>query len=66
MDICILVITTVKKLLERFMKKGLKKSNQKIFRVEKSLRKKAINYIWNDYDSSFNSWIDKKIYNINN
>ena len=48
------------------MKKGLKKSNQKIFRVEKSLRKKAINYIWNDYDSSFNSWIDKKIYNINN
>ena len=43
------------------MKKELKKSNQKIFRVEKSLRKKVINYIWNDYDSSFNSWIDKKI-----
>ena len=61
MDICILVITTVKKLLERFMEKELKKSNQKIFRVEKSLRKKVINYIWNDYDSSFNSWIDKKI-----
>ena len=50
------------KLLERFGKKKLQKTNQNKFRVEKVIKRKDIKlYVeWRGYDSSFNSWIDKK------
>ena len=49
-------------LLERFTKKELQKTNQKEFRVEKVIKRKGDKlYVkWKGYDSSFNSWIDKK------
>ena len=58
----LLVILKGKKLLQRFTKKELQKTNQKRFRVEKVIKKKGYKlYVkWKDYDSSFNSWIDKK------
>ena len=57
----LLVILTEKKLLERFTKKSYKNS-QKEFRVEKAIKRKGDKlYVkWKGYDSSFNSWIDKK------
>ena len=56
------VILKAKKLLERFTKKNLQKTNQKEFRVEKVITKKGDKlYVkWKGSDSSFNSWIDKK------
>ena len=40
----------------------MQKQNQKKFRVEKVIKKKGNKlYVeWKGYDSSFNSWIDKK------
>ena len=45
-----------------FYEKELQKTNQKEFRIEKVFRKKVDKlYVkWKGYDSSFNSWIDKK------
>ena len=44
-----------------FYVKELQKTNQKEFRVEKVVRKGDKSYVkQKDYDSSFNSWIDKK------
>ena len=45
-----------------FYKKELQKTNQKEFRVEKVIKRKGDKlYVkWKGYDSSFNSWIDKK------
>ena len=45
-----------------FYKKELQKTSQKEFRVEKVIKRKGDKlYVkWKDYDSSFNSWIDKK------
>ena len=45
-----------------FYEDELQESNQKEFRVEKVTKKKDDKlYIkWKGYDSSFNSWIDKK------
>ena len=44
------------------MKKNCKKKNQKEFRIEKMIKRKADKmYIkWKGYDYLFNSWIDKK------
>ena len=58
----LLVILKAKKLLESFMKKNSKKPNQKEFRPEKVIKKKVdkIYVKWKGYDSSFNSWVDKK------
>ena len=52
----------VKKLLEHFMKKNCKKTNQEEFRIEKVINRKGdkIYVKWKGYDNSFNSWIDKK------
>ena len=58
----LLVILMVKKLLERFMKKKLQKTNQKEFRIEKVIKRKG-NKLYvksKGYDNSLNSWIDKK------
>ena len=45
-----------------FYRKELQKTNQKEFRVEKVLKRKGDKlYVkLKAYDSSFNSWIDKK------
>ena len=45
-----------------FYEKELQKTNQKVFRTEKVLKKKGDKlYVkWKGYDNSFNSWIDKK------
>ena len=45
-----------------FYKKELQKTNQKKFRVEKVIKKKdnKLYVKWEGYESSFNSWIDKK------
>ena len=45
-----------------FNEKELQKINEQEFRIEKVIKKKEIKlYVkWKGYDSSFNSWIDKK------
>ena len=53
------------KLLEiigTFYEKELQKTNQKEFRIEKVIKRKADKlYVnWKGYDNSFNSWINKK------
>ena len=51
-----------KKLLVPFTKKNFKKTNIKVFRVEKVIKRKSNKlYVkWKGYDNLFNSWIDKK------
>ena len=46
-----------------FYEKELQKTNQKEFRIEKVIKSKGDkSYVkWKGYDSSYNSWIDKKI-----
>ena len=46
-----------------FYEKELQKTNQKEFRIEKVIKSKGDKlYVkWKGYDSSYNSWIDKKI-----
>ena len=63
----LLLILTVKKLLERFMKKNCKEQIKKEFRVVKTIKRKGYQlYVkWKSYDNSFNSWIDKKRQSIN-
>ena len=45
-----------------FYKRELQKMNQKEFRVEKIITRKddKLYLNWKGYNSSFNSWIDKK------
>ena len=45
-----------------FDEKELQKPNQQEFRIEKVIKKKCDKLYdkWKGYDSSFNSWIDKK------
>ena len=45
-----------------FYEKELQKTNQKVFRIEKVLKKKGDKlYVkWKGYNNSFDSWIDKK------
>ena len=45
-----------------FYEKELQKSNQKVFRIEKVIKRKSDKlYVkWKGYYSSFSSWIDKK------
>ena len=45
-----------------FYEKGLQKTNQKEFRIEKVIKRKGDKlYVkWKGYNNSFNSWIDKK------
>ena len=57
----LLVVLKTKEFLKCFMTKNCTK-NQKEFRVEKVIKRKYSKlYVkWKGYDSSFNSWIDKK------
>ena len=52
----------VKKLLEHFIEKNCKKTNQTELRVEKVIKRKGEKLYnkWKGYDNSFNSWIDKE------
>ena len=45
-----------------FYEKELQKTSQEKFRIKKVLKRKCAKlYVkWKRYDSSFNSWIDKK------
>ena len=58
------VITDLKgkEIVGTFYKKELQEINQKEFKVEKVIKRKGDKlYVkWNGYNSSFNSWIDKK------
>ena len=58
----LLMISMVKKLLEDFMKKNCKKTNQQGSRIEKVIKRKGNKlYVkWKGYDNSFNSWVYKK------
>ena len=58
----LLGILKVKKLLEIFTKKNYKKQIKKSFRVENVTKRKGNKlYVkWKGYDSSLNTWIDKK------
>ena len=49
-------------IIGKFYEKELQKINQEEFRIEKVIKKKGSKpYVkWKGYDSSFNSWIDKK------
>ena len=49
-------------IVETFYEKEWQKTNQKEFRVEKVIKRKSDKpYVkWKGYDSSSNSWIDKK------
>ena len=60
------MISMVKKLVEYFMKKNYKKTNQKEFRTEKVIKKKCDKlYVkWKGCDNSFDIWIDKKKFSI--
>ena len=42
--------------------KELQKTNQKEFKIEKLIKRKGdkLNYKWEGYNNSFNSWVDKK------
>ena len=50
------------KIIGTIYEKEVQKTNQKEFRIEKIIKKKGDKlYVkWKGYDSSFNSWIDKK------
>ena len=49
-------------IVETFYEKKLQKTNQKLFRIKKVIKRKGDKLYakWKCYDSSFNSWIDKK------
>ena len=52
----------IKEIVGTFYEKKLQKTNQKQFRVKKVIKRKGdkLYMKWKDYDSLFNSWIDKK------
>ena len=60
----LLMISMVKKLLENenYYEKELQKTNQQEFTIENVIRRKGNKLFvkWKGYNSSFNSWIDKK------
>ena len=51
-----------KEIVGTFYEKKMQKTNQKEFRVERVIKIKVHKlYVkWKGYDSSFNSWIDKR------
>ena len=56
------MVLVEQKSLEHFKKRNCQKEIKKYFRVEKVIKKKVDKlYVkWKGFDSSFNSWIDKK------
>ena len=49
-------------IIETFYEKGLQKINQQEFRMERVIKKKGnkLHVKWKGYESSLNSWFDKK------
>ena len=49
-------------IIRRFYEKELQKIDQQEFRIQKVINRKSdkLYLKWKGYDSSFNSWIDKK------
>ena len=62
--LCTHVVSDLKdeEVVRTFYEKELQKTKQKEFSVEKVIRRKGEKlYVkWKGYDSSFNSWVDKK------
>ena len=58
----LLVILKGEEITGTFYEKKLQKTNKQAFRIEKVIKKKGDKlYVrWKGYNSSFNSWIDKK------
>ena len=50
------------KIAGSFYEKKLQKTNQKEFKIEEVIKRKGNKLCvkWKGYDSSFNSWVDKK------
>ena len=59
---CVISDLNGEEIVGTFYEKELQKTNQQEFRIEKVIKKKGDKlYVkWKGYDSSFNSWIDKK------
>ena len=55
-------VLNCEEIIGTFYEKELQKANQREFRKEKIIKKKddKLYVKWKAYDSSFNSWIDKK------
>ena len=59
---CVINDLNGKEIIGTFYEKELQKTNQHEFRIEKVIKRKGDTlYVkWKGYDSSFNSWINKK------
>ena len=57
----LLVILTMKRLLERFTKNNFTETNREKFKIRETIKRKGKKlYVkWKGYDNSLNSWIDK-------
>ena len=57
----LLMILTMKKLLERFTKNSFKETNLEKFKIRETVKRKGKKlYVkWKGYDNSLNIWIDK-------
>ena len=57
----LLMILTMKKLLERFTKNSFTETNREKFKIRETVKRKGKKlYVkWKGYDNSLNSWIDK-------
>ena len=57
----LLMILTMKELLERFTKNNFTETNREKFKIRETIKRKGKKlYVkWKGYDNSLNSWIDK-------
>ena len=57
----LLVILTMKRLLERFTKNNFTETNREKFKIRETIKRKGKKlYVkWKGYDNSLNIWIDK-------
>ena len=57
----LLMILTMKRLLERFTKNNFTEANREKFKIRETIKRKGKKlYVkWKGYDNSLNSWIDK-------
>ena len=59
---CVINDLNCEEITGTFYEKELQKTNEEEFRIEKVIMKKGDKFYvkWKGYNSSFNSWIDKK------